>query len=188
MISDRTKSPGRQVWTWGVAAGPRAWVAIPMFGYAIAACSSSAPQTFQQTLRDTTGASFHQSCPSSGCAITSTTTLPAACYGWTIFNDSRIAVLCSNSNVGANCRPFTCTSDGDCPQAQGWSLVCRATVCQNLERPLDEQDVVALCLARTPRSAADCVGQPTSAAQAAQAEATAACTSGCTVPAGCLQP
>jgi hypothetical protein len=182
MIGDRVKSLGCQVWTLVVA-----WVSVPIFGNAIAACSSSQPQTFQETLKDTTGASFHVSCPSSGCDTTSTAT-PTACYGWTIFNASRIAVMCSNSNADAVCRPFACTSDGDCPQAQGWSLVCRATVCQNLKRPLGEEDVVALCLASTPRSAADCAGQPNPAAQAVQAQATAACKNGCTVPAGCLQP
>lgn len=182
MIGDRMTRLGRQVWTSVVAE-----VCVPMFASATAACSSSPPQTFQETLKDTTGASFHVSCPSSRCDITSAATT-TSCYGWSIFNDSRIAVMCSNSNVGANCRPFTCASDGDCPQAQGWSLVCRATVCQNLDLPLGEEDVVELCLASTPRSAVDCVGQPDPAAQAVQAEATAACKNGCTVPAGCLQP
>jgi hypothetical protein len=183
MIADRMKSLGRQVRTLVAT-----WVYVAIFGCALAACSSSQPQMFQQTLKDTTGASFHQSCPPSGCAITSTAAMPAACYGWTIFNASRIAVLCSNSNVDANCRPFTCTNDGDCPQAQGWSLVCRATVCQNLKLPLGEEDVIALCLASTPRSGLDCVGQQSPAAQAVQAEAMAACKNDCTVPAGCLQP
>jgi hypothetical protein len=114
--------------------------------------------------------------------------MPTPCSGWTIFNDSRIATICSNSSAVALCRPFACTSDGDCPQAQGWSLVCRASVCENLELPLGEENVVALCLARTPRSGADCAGQPNPAIQAIQAEATAACKNGCTVPADCLQP
>src|SRR5258708_22228463 len=98
MIGDRMKSLGCQVWTLVVA-----WVSVPIFGSAIAACSSSQPQTFQETLKDTTGASFHVSGPSSGCDIMSTAATPTSCYGWTIFNDSRIAVMCSNSNVDAVC-------------------------------------------------------------------------------------
>jgi hypothetical protein len=153
---------------------------------AIAACSSSS-QTFQESLKDTTGATFHVSCPSSPCDTTTTGT-PTGCSGWTIFNSSRIAVMCSNSNVGANCRPFACTGDDNCPKAQGWSLVCKDSVCQNLKLPIYEGDVVALCLATTPRSGLDCVGEPNTATQSVQAKADAACTNGCTVPPDCLQP
>lgn len=164
-----------------------------MVGIAVVACSSSSEQTWTDTL----GTSFEWSCPASGCDITSAV-MPTSCNEWTMMVE-RVIIMCSTmGSLGENtqsqevglCRPLACTHDGDCPISTDWSAVCRSNVCQVLEWPLFFEDVVALCLARVPRSMG-CQGipPPDSATQSAFAEASAACTSsGCTVPGDCLQP
>lgn len=164
-------------------------------GVAVAACSSAPPPL--QTWTDTVGTSYDWSCPSSECDITSAAAMPTACNEWTMMVE-RVIVMCptfgalaenTTSPEAGLCRPLACVSDADCPISPDWSAVCQKNMCQVIGWPLFYEDVVALCLAHVPRSMG-CQGSPPpdSVTQAALAEASTACSNGCTVPVDCLQP
>ena len=163
----------------------------PLVAALLACCRSSSGVT-EQTLIDTTGASFTELCDSAQCTVTSTTPAPPACNSWTIVNTSRIAVVCGSPGaaIDPNCRPLTCSADYECPSRTGWALACQAGICQNVQRPLVLEDVLALCVAPNSRTTA-CDAQPPYAdivVKSAYETALAACSGECAVPPTCQQP
>jgi hypothetical protein len=102
-------------------------------------------------------------------------------------------VVCSSlgAAIDPNCRPLTCGADSECPgQRQGWALACQAGLCQSVQRPLMQEDVLALCIAPNSRTTpCDALPPYTDAVvQSAYESALAGCRGGCVVPPSCLQP
>jgi len=69
----------------------------------------------------------------------------------------RLAATCKDdmgwSGYAGFWRPIACESDADCARIEQAEhpAICRAGTCQSVELPLSVSDVLALCLASTPR-------------------------------------
>jgi hypothetical protein len=105
--------------------------------------------------------------------------------------------LCASLGGGTTdgmCRPLACTTNSDCPvfQTDRGAYTCKAGICQNLTSPVYADDVVALCLAASPRAGGcsdlfeSVLTDP--AVMEATSSATAACAGQtCSVPPQCQQ-
>lgn len=150
-------------------------------------CARESPST----LLDSTGVEALWECSRGDCEITRASEIVPSCgeRAWYVVGAGALAVLCVD--VGgevdpATCRPIVCDSDLDCPQWEARGYGCDGGFCSTSALGLDHLDVVATCLATTPREPSCAL---TDAATARIAIAEAACAEGaigCTIPEACL--
>ncbi len=167
-----------------------ALLAAPWLVGTAAGCSS-ANHDNPSTISDTTGAAFDWVCSDDGCDATPAAgTPPLACGGG--YTIGRLLVL-DAFPLAEFGRAVACGGDGDCPQFAKHRYACRSGLCESTDvTTLSEFDVLALCLAATPRLPAchDALVDPTTTKARSLTNSTCngqdlTCAS---VPATCRQP
>ncbi|MBI5538114.1 MAG: hypothetical protein HY898_35660 [Deltaproteobacteria bacterium] len=159
-------------------------------------CSRNQPRI---ALKDTEGRTFTLTCSQPDkCEITSSqvptpsSTAPdGARPGFVLHQASRLYAVCdvwlqgtgSSSTNPGDCRALVCTTDADCPPAQGMSHgSCTNQLCIEPTGAIASEDAVLLCLSGT---------GPPSASNTKQVERFALgsnCGTPCRVPVVCRQP
>ncbi len=160
-----------------------------------------------EQIRDTLGNRFGYGCGESFCRLTNLPESPplvSSCLGkpttedlgYVFLSTGRLSRICEGPFSGmdsftldsASCRPVACDCPRDCPLGGA----CRNGLCQRPFGALDQEDVMALCLAAVPWPATceDWVRTLLGERGTLLRQAIAACAgkASCPVPADCRQP